>query len=193
MGENEPRDEAHVPRRDGRQHARGGRAQGDRGGRRRLGARASAASRRRRSWRCELLNEIAQPGLRDLKVEFRGVKVAAVYPERLPNVAAGTQQILVGRYLPEGQGSAGRSRSSPASAAASRCVTRPRCSSRTPRRATRSFRGCGRGRTWIICSRRARARRCATRSSRCPKSSTSSRRTRRCWCWRPTPTASGSA
>ncbi|MBC7967104.1 MAG: hypothetical protein H7Z17_14415, partial [Fuerstia sp.] len=50
----------------------------------------------------ELLNEIAQPGLRDLKVEFRGLKVAAVYPERLPNVAAGTQQILVGRYLPEG-------------------------------------------------------------------------------------------
>ncbi len=49
----------------------------------------------------ELLNEIAQPGLRDVTVEFKGVKVAAVYPERLPNVAAGTQQILVGRYLPE--------------------------------------------------------------------------------------------
>lgn len=51
----------------------------------------------------ELLNEIAQPGLRDLKVEFRGLKVAAVYPDRLPNLAAGTQQILVGRYLPEGK------------------------------------------------------------------------------------------
>ena len=51
----------------------------------------------------ELLNEIAQPGLRDLNVEFRGLKVAAVYPEVLPNVAAGTQQILVGRYLPEGK------------------------------------------------------------------------------------------
>ncbi len=51
----------------------------------------------------ELLNEIAQPGLRDLNVEFRGLKVAAVYPSRLPNVAAGTQQILVGRYLPEGK------------------------------------------------------------------------------------------
>ncbi len=49
----------------------------------------------------ELLNEIAQPGLREVNVEFRGLKVAAVYPERLPNVAAGTQQILVGRYLPE--------------------------------------------------------------------------------------------
>lgn len=51
----------------------------------------------------ELLNEMAQPGLRDVNVEFRGVQVAAVYPERLPNVAAGTQQILVGRYLPEGE------------------------------------------------------------------------------------------
>ena len=51
----------------------------------------------------ELLNELAQPGLSDLNVEFRGVKVAAVYPDKLPNVAAGMQQILVGRYLPEGK------------------------------------------------------------------------------------------
>jgi hypothetical protein len=50
----------------------------------------------------ELLNEIAQPGLRDLRIEFRGLKVAAVYPGRLPNVPAGMQQIVVGRYLPEG-------------------------------------------------------------------------------------------
>src|SRR5262249_29549966 len=50
----------------------------------------------------ELLKEIASPGFRDLNVEFRGLKVAAVYPERLPNLAAGTQQILVGRYLPTG-------------------------------------------------------------------------------------------
>ena len=50
----------------------------------------------------EWLNEIAEPGLRDLNVEFRGVKVAAMYPDRLPNLAAGTQQILVGRYLPSG-------------------------------------------------------------------------------------------
>ncbi len=49
----------------------------------------------------ELLNEIAQPGLRDVNIEFRGVQVAAVYPETLPNVPAGTQQIVVGRYLPE--------------------------------------------------------------------------------------------
>ena len=51
----------------------------------------------------ELLNEIAQPGLSDITVEYRGIKVAAVYPNKLPNVAAGTQQILVGRYLPEAQ------------------------------------------------------------------------------------------
>ena len=50
----------------------------------------------------ELIKEIAEPGLRDLNVEFRGVKVAAMYPDRLPNLAAGTQQILVGRYLPSG-------------------------------------------------------------------------------------------
>ncbi|MBC8116143.1 MAG: hypothetical protein H7062_17290, partial [Candidatus Saccharimonas sp.] len=55
----------------------------------------------------ELLNEIALPGLREVNVEFRGLKVAAVYPERLPNVAAGTQQILVGRYLPEGKDQVG--------------------------------------------------------------------------------------
>ncbi|HEY2838882.1 MAG TPA: VIT domain-containing protein, partial [Pirellulales bacterium] len=48
----------------------------------------------------ELLSEIAEPGLRELQIEFRGVQVAAVYPERLPNVAAGAQQIVVGRYLP---------------------------------------------------------------------------------------------
>jgi predicted Zn-dependent protease len=51
----------------------------------------------------ELLNELSQPGIRDLQVEFRGVKIAALYPERLPNIPAGTQQILVGRYLPEGR------------------------------------------------------------------------------------------
>jgi predicted Zn-dependent protease len=56
----------------------------------------------------ELLNEIAQPGLRDLNIEFRGVKVAGMYPERLPNLAAGTQQILVGRYLPTGADQEGK-------------------------------------------------------------------------------------
>lgn len=48
----------------------------------------------------ELLNEMAQRGLRDIEIEFKGIKVAAVYPGQLPNLAAGTQQIIVGRYLP---------------------------------------------------------------------------------------------
>ncbi|MCU0982575.1 MAG: hypothetical protein MUF25_25740, partial [Pirellulaceae bacterium] len=50
----------------------------------------------------ELLAELTQPVIRDLRVEFRGVRVARVYPPQLPNLAAGTQQILLGRYLPEG-------------------------------------------------------------------------------------------
>lgn len=55
----------------------------------------------------ELLNEIAQPGLKNLKVEFRGLQVAAVYPDKLPNLAAGKQQILIGRYLPQGKNQTG--------------------------------------------------------------------------------------
>ena len=51
----------------------------------------------------ELLTEIATPALRNLKVEITGVRTARVYPEELPNVAAGSQQILLGRYLPEGK------------------------------------------------------------------------------------------
>ena len=55
----------------------------------------------------ELLGEIAQPALRDIKVEFQGFKAARVYPETLANVPAGSQQILLGRYLPEGVDQAG--------------------------------------------------------------------------------------
>jgi Flp pilus assembly protein TadD len=55
----------------------------------------------------ELLSEIAQPALRDIKVEFKGIKVARVYPETLANVPAGTQQILLGRYLPQGKDQTG--------------------------------------------------------------------------------------
>ncbi|HEV3435736.1 MAG TPA: VIT domain-containing protein [Gemmata sp.] len=54
-----------------------------------------------------LLNEIATPSLRNLKVEFKGLRTARVYPEELPNVAAGSQQILLGRYLPEGKDQTG--------------------------------------------------------------------------------------
>lgn len=48
-----------------------------------------------------LLSEIAQPAIRDLKVEFKGFRAARVFPEELPNLPAGRQQILVGRYLPK--------------------------------------------------------------------------------------------
>ncbi|HEV3146323.1 MAG TPA: hypothetical protein VGZ47_20720, partial [Gemmataceae bacterium] len=50
----------------------------------------------------DLLREMAQPTLRNIKVEFKGLRVARVYPEELPNVPAGMQQILLGRYLPKG-------------------------------------------------------------------------------------------
>ena len=51
----------------------------------------------------DLLGEMTQPVIRDLQVDFKGMRVARVYPERLPNLAAGMQQILIGRYLPEGE------------------------------------------------------------------------------------------
>lgn len=55
----------------------------------------------------DLLTEIAAPALRDVKVTFNGLRTARVYPEVLPNVPAGTQQILLGRYLPEGKDQSG--------------------------------------------------------------------------------------
>lgn len=55
----------------------------------------------------ELLYEITQPVLRDLKVEFVGLRTARVYPEALPNLPPGTQQIVIGRYLPEGRDQSG--------------------------------------------------------------------------------------
>jgi predicted Zn-dependent protease len=50
----------------------------------------------------ELLGEISRPTLRNLKIEFNGIRTARVYPEELPNLAAGSQQIVLGRYLPAG-------------------------------------------------------------------------------------------
>ncbi|MBS0265396.1 MAG: hypothetical protein JSS02_25905 [Planctomycetes bacterium] len=47
-----------------------------------------------------LLKEIARPALRNVKVEFRGFQAARVYPEVLPNLPAGSQQILLGLYRP---------------------------------------------------------------------------------------------
>lgn len=55
-----------------------------------------------------LLAEIAQPTLKDPKLEFEGVRTARVYPERLPNLPSGGQQIVLGRFLPTGKGQRGR-------------------------------------------------------------------------------------
>lgn len=48
----------------------------------------------------QLLFEITRPGLKNLKVEFRNVDVAAVYPTQLPNLADGMQHIITGRFRP---------------------------------------------------------------------------------------------
>jgi hypothetical protein len=55
----------------------------------------------------ELLGEMVFPTVRDLKVEFKGLRTASVYPEQLPNLPAGSQHVLLGRYLPEGRDRAG--------------------------------------------------------------------------------------
>ena len=54
-----------------------------------------------------LLGEITQPALRDLAIEFKGLRAARVYPAVLPNVCAGQQQIVLGRYLPDGRDQSG--------------------------------------------------------------------------------------
>ncbi len=46
------------------------------------------------------LAEIAQPVIKDLSIDFEGLQVARVYPEVLPNLAAGAQQVILGRYQP---------------------------------------------------------------------------------------------
>ena len=51
----------------------------------------------------ELLNEMTRPGMRDVRIEFRGFDVAGVYPDKLPNTPAGSQQIVLARYLPQGR------------------------------------------------------------------------------------------
>lgn len=48
----------------------------------------------------ELLEELTRPPVCNVKIEFKGLQAAAVYPEELPNLSAGSQQIFVGRYLP---------------------------------------------------------------------------------------------
>ncbi|MHC4780968.1 MAG: VIT domain-containing protein, partial [Planctomycetota bacterium] len=49
----------------------------------------------------ELLEEIGFPVVKDLKVVVTGARAAALYPEAPPNLPAGRQQVIVGRYEPE--------------------------------------------------------------------------------------------
>ena len=58
----------------------------------------------------QLLLEMTRPGLRDMDIIFEGMRTARVYPESIPNLQAGTQQIVVGRYLPEGDTQTGKLR-----------------------------------------------------------------------------------
>ena len=46
----------------------------------------------------ELVRELTAPVLRDLSVEIVGAEVAALHPTPIPNVPAGRQTILLGRY-----------------------------------------------------------------------------------------------
>ena len=55
----------------------------------------------------QLLLEITNPGIKDLEIEFNGLRTARVYPETLPNLQTGTQQIVIGRYLPQGKNQKG--------------------------------------------------------------------------------------
>lgn len=44
------------------------------------------------------LAEVARPAVKDLEVAFSGVRTARVYPGRLPNLPAGRQQVVLGRF-----------------------------------------------------------------------------------------------
>lgn len=58
----------------------------------------------------ELLDELTTPAAVDLELAFEGLEVAAVHPARLPNLPAGRQQIVLGRFDPRGGDLAGRVR-----------------------------------------------------------------------------------
>ncbi|HEX9794804.1 MAG TPA: VIT domain-containing protein [Planctomycetota bacterium] len=46
----------------------------------------------------DLLAELATPAVKDLEVSFEGIAVAALHPDRLPNLQAGQEQVLLGRF-----------------------------------------------------------------------------------------------
>jgi len=47
-----------------------------------------------------LLAEMTRPALKNIELTISGIQTAHVYPRVLPNLPAGTQQIVLGRYLP---------------------------------------------------------------------------------------------
>lgn len=51
----------------------------------------------------QLLQEITHPAVRDLTLEIHGLRTARVYPAELPNLPAGEQLLVLGRYLPTGE------------------------------------------------------------------------------------------
>ncbi len=120
----------------------------------------------------ELLGEMTSAPLRDLKVEFQGLNTARVYPERLPNLAAGSQHILLGRYLPVGRNQTGE-----VVVTGTRAGKPVRFSTKVALADAekgnsfipRLWRAC----TSITCSSKAARRRSRRRSSPCPRSSTS--------------------
>ena len=66
------------------------------------------------------------------RIEFRGIRAARVYPETLPNLPQGTQQIILGRYLPEGHDQTGEVIVSGTLAGKPVQLCGPRVRSRTP-------------------------------------------------------------
>ncbi|MEM7201417.1 MAG: VIT domain-containing protein [Planctomycetota bacterium] len=48
----------------------------------------------------QLLREAARPTIKDLAIEFEGLRTARVYPARLPNLPLGAQQVVLGRFMP---------------------------------------------------------------------------------------------
>ncbi|MDF1701168.1 MAG: VIT domain-containing protein [Planctomycetota bacterium] len=55
-----------------------------------------------------LLAEAARPSVKDLRVEIEGLRTARVYPSRLPNLPLGSQQVVLGRFLPADTAQDGR-------------------------------------------------------------------------------------
>ncbi len=55
----------------------------------------------------QVLSEAARPVVKDLKVRIDGIRTARVYPEVLPNLPLGAQQVVLGRFLPGDQPQSG--------------------------------------------------------------------------------------